>query len=214
MRQEDVRLPEMCPAPAKRRRKATREEITIEFTRKSIHLLIAFVPYILSLSKTLAVSLLVTGTVAYAVFEWLRMRGIKIPLVSMLTARATRLRDNGRFVTGPVTLGLGALLSVLLFDFVSASIAVYILAFGDSFSSLVGKTMGKIDLPFTRGKSLEGSLTCFIFSLITAYLMSGRLEAALVIAAVSTFVEAAPTKDWDNILLPLSAGIAASLLGL
>jgi len=214
MRQEDVQLPEICPAPAKQRKKATREEIRIEFTRKSIHLLIAFVPFLLSLSKTLAVSLLVAGTTAYAIFEWLRMRGINIPLVSMLTARATRLRDDGHFVTGPVTLGLGALLSVLFFDSISASIAVYILAFGDGFSSLVGKTVGRINLPFTRGKSVEGSLTCFIFSLITAYLMSGRLDAALVIAAVSTLVEAAPTKDWDNIILPLSAGLAASLLGL
>jgi len=214
MRQENVQIPEICPAPAKQRKKATSEEIAIEFTRKSIHLLIAFVPLLLSLSKPLTVSLLVAGTAAYAIFEQLRMKGIKIPLVSTLTAKATRLRDNGHFVTGPVTLGFGALLPILLFNPVSASIAIYILAFGDSFSSLVGKTVGRISLPLTRGKSVEGSLTCFIFSLIPAFLMSRRLGAALIIAAVSTLVEAAPTKDWDNILLPLSAGIAASLLGL
>ena len=214
MRQGNVQISEICPAPAKQRKKATREEIIIEFARKSIHLLIAFIPFILSLSKPLAVSLLVVGTSAYAIFEKLRMKGIKIPLISALTARATRLRDAGHFVTGPVTLGLGALLSVLLFAPIPASIAIYILAFGDGFSSLVGKTIGRIDMPFTRGKSVEGSLTCFIFSLISAFVMSGQFGAAFIIAAVSTFVEAAPTKDWDNIILPFSAGMAATLLGL
>jgi dolichol kinase len=214
MKQEDALLPEICPAPAKQRKKATREEIAIEFTRKSIHLLIAFVPFLLSLSKPLTIALLLAGTAVYAIFEQLRMKGIKIPIVSMLTARATRLRDDGHFVTGPVTLGLGALISVMVFDPISASIAVYILAFGDGFSSLVGKTVGRISLPLTRGKSVEGSLTCFVFSLISAFLVSGQLRAALIIAAVSTLVEAAPTKDWDNILLPLSAGVTATLLGL
>ncbi|MDP2791589.1 MAG: phosphatidate cytidylyltransferase [Rectinemataceae bacterium] len=196
------------------RKKATRQEVTIEFTRKSIHLLIAFVPYLSSLSRPMTIVLLAAGTVLYIVFETLRMRGIPIPLISRLTARAARLRDGDRFIMGPVTLGFGALLSLLVFKPLPASIAIYILAFGDSFSSLVGKTLGRIPMPYTRGKSVEGSLTCFTVSLISAYAMSRKLGASLVIAAVSTIVEAAPTKDWDNILLPLAAGLTATLLGL
>lgn len=194
--------------------KATREEIAIELTRKSIHLLIAFVPFLLSLSRPLAIALLAGGTAAYAIFETLRMKGISIPIVSALTAKAARLRDDGHFVIGPVTLGIGALLSVLLFEPGPASIAIYVLAFGDGFSSLVGKTLGKIRIPYTRGKSLEGSLTCFTVSMLSSLAVSGKAGPSLIIAAVSTIVEAAPTKDWDNILLPLAAGIAATILGL
>ena len=34
------------------------------------------------------------------------------------------------------------------------------LAFGGGLSRLVGKAFGRVRLPFTGGKSLEGSLTC------------------------------------------------------
>jgi phytol kinase len=214
MRLDNTGIPEVFTPSIKIRKKATSDEISIELTRKSIHLLIAFVPFLLSLSKPLTIFLLTGGTAFYALFETLRMKGINIPLISMLTVKARRIRDDGHFVTGPITLGIGALLSILFFNMLPASIAVYILAFGDSFSSLVGKTVGRINMPFTRGKSVEGSLTCFAVSLISAFAVSGRPGAALIIAAVSTFVEALPTKDWDNILLPLAAGLTATLLGI
>lgn len=214
MRQEYPVLPRSCAKPSSEKKKASRQEISIELTRKSIHLLIAFVPPLLYLSKSLTVLLLAGGIVGYVIFESLRMRGFSIPVISVLTVRAARLRDNGRFVTGPVTLGLGALLTVLIFPIKSASIAIYILAFADGLSSLVGKTIGRIRLPFTQGKSLEGSITCFISSFLPAYLISGRAGASLIIASISTLVEAAPTKDWDNILLPLAAGAAAMVMGI
>lgn len=214
MRQESVGIPEGYPPSFKVRKRATREEISIEITRKSIHLLIAFVPLLLSFSRPLTIVLLAAGTSAYTIFEIFRMKGIHIPVISMLTAKAARLRDAGNFVTGPVTLGLGALLCVLLFQAVPAYIAIYVLAFGDSFSSLIGKTMGKISMPFTHGKSVEGSLTCFTVSLISAFAITRKPGSSFLIAAVSTFVEALPTKDWDNILLPLAAGLTATILGL
>lgn len=187
-------------------------ELAIELTRKSIHLLIAFVPLLLSLSKPLTIVLLGGGIAAYCVFESLRMRGIRVPLVSELTARAARIRDAGRFVAGPITLGLGALASVLVFKPVPASIAIYILAFGDGFSSLVGKIAGRVRLPFTKGKSLEGSVTCFIVSFLSAYLVSRQALPSLAIALGATVTEALPTKDLDNIILPLAAGFIASLV--
>ncbi len=194
------------------RRRATREELIIEITRKSIHLVIAIVPTLLYFSRPLTIFLLASGTLLYALLETLRRRGINIPLISRITSRAARLRDAGRFVKGPITLGLGALLSVLLFSPLEASIAIYILAFGDSFSSLVGKTVGRIRMPFTKGKSLEGSLTCFVAAFVPTFIMSSSMSKSLVIALGATLVEALPTKDWDNILLPLATGALATLL--
>lgn len=192
----------------------SRDEIVIELIRKSIHLLIAFTPLLLSISKPLTLALLSSGIAAFAAFEALRMRGIRIPLISALTEKAARKRDAGRFVKGPITLGLGALLSALLFEPVPASVAIYILAFGDGFSSLVGKLFGHVRMPFTRGKSVEGSLTCLVVSMISAYAVSGKLGASAAVAAFATIVEALPAKDWDNILLPLAAGLMATLLGM
>ena len=192
----------------------SRDEIAIELIRKSIHLLIAFTPLLLSISKPLTLALLSSGIAAFAAFEALRMRGIRIPLISALTEKAARKRDAGRFVKGPITLGLGALLSALLFEPIPASVAIYILAFGDGFSSLVGKLFGHVRMPFTRGKSVEGSLTCLAVSMISAYAVSGKLGASAAVAAFATIVEALPAKDWDNILLPLAAGLMATLLGM
>jgi phytol kinase len=90
------------------------------------------------------------------------MEGYSVPIVSKVTALAARRRDGDRFVLGPITLGLGALLSLLLYPNPAASIAIYALAFGDGLSSLVGKSFGSVRIPFTGGKSLEGSLTCMV----------------------------------------------------
>ncbi len=199
-------------APPKNRGKASRQEISIELTRKSIHLLIAFVPLLRSISRTLAIATLAAGIVAYAIFEYLRMHGRKVPLISELTLRAARLRDSGRYVVGPITLGLGALISVLVFSPAVSDIAVYVLAFGDGLSSLAGKVIGRIRLPFSQGKSLEGSIVCFLASFLAALAVSRDLVNSLLIALAATAVEALPTQDWDNIILPVVTGIVATAL--
>ncbi|HEY9053858.1 MAG TPA: SEC59/DGK1/VTE5 family protein [Rectinemataceae bacterium] len=193
------------------RGKLSEKEKSIELTRKSIHLSISLAPFILSRSKSLIVALLVSGCTAYAVFETLRRQGLHVPLISELTSRAARFRDSGKFVLGPITLGIGALLPILLFDAPAASVAIYVLAFGDGLSSLVGKFVGGPRMPFTKGKTVAGSFTCFAVSFLSAFAVLGKAGSALIVAAVSTIVEAAPTKDWDNIILPLAAGLAAAV---
>jgi len=188
------------------------DEIRIEITRKSIHLLIALVPALASISRLWTELLLAAGIAFYTVCEALRMHGHSVPVISRITALAARRRDKGRFVKGPLTLGTGALLSLLIFAPQKASIAIYSLAFGDGLSSLVGKLFGRIRIPGTHGKSLEGSLTCFAAVFLSTLLVSGRALPALGVAAVAMVTEALPLKDFDNIVLPLVAGTAALLL--
>ncbi len=189
-----------------------REEIRIELLRKGIHLLIAFVPSIAGLSVRLALGLLGAGTLVYSLCEALRMSGLSVPLVSRITALAARRRDAGKFVLGPVTLGLGAMLALLLYPNPAASIAIYALAFGDGLSSLVGKTLGSVRLPFTRGKSLEGSLTCFAAVFLASLGETHKPLPSLLIALAATIVEAAPLKDFDNLVLPVLTGAVAVLV--
>jgi dolichol kinase len=189
-----------------------REELRIEILRKGIHLLIAFVPAIASMSQGLAVGLLSGGIIVYTACEGLRVNGYQVPLISRVTALAARRRDAGRFVLGPVTLGLGALLSLLLYPNPAASIAIYALAFGDGLSSLVGKTIGSIRLPFTGGKSLEGSLTCLTAVFVSSIALTGDATRSLTVAFAATLIEAIPTKDLDNIVLPVLTGVVAVIL--
>ncbi len=194
------------------RRFSIREELRIEILRKGIHLLIAFVPAIARYGQGLAMGVLSGGILLYTMCEMLRISGYRVPFISSVTALAARRRDGDRFVLGPVTLGLGALLSLLLYPDPAASIAIYALAFGDGLSSLVGKSIGSVRLPFTGGKSLEGSLTCMTAVFVSSMALTQDFIRSAAIAVVATLVEAAPTKDLDNIILPVLTGAVAVLL--
>lgn len=190
-----------------RKSRISQEELRIEVLRKGIHLLIALVPTAAGIvGNRSMLALLAVGTMIYAFCETLRMAGKTVPLVSRVTSLAARHRDAGKFVLGPVTLGIGAMLALMLYPNPAASIGIYTLAFGDGLSSLVGKLFGTVRLPFTGGKSLEGSMTCFIAVFVSAFALSGKALPSAAIAAIATITEAMPLKDLDNIVLPIVAG--------
>ncbi|MDR1443983.1 MAG: phosphatidate cytidylyltransferase [Treponema sp.] len=190
---------------------ASYREFRSEILRKSIHFLIGLSPLLAALSYPVTVILLSAGILGYVQMESLRLAGFKVPVVSNLTSMASRSRDRGRFVLGPVTLGLGALLALVLYPTPAASIAIYALAFGDGFASLVGRFFGRIRPSFLRGKSLEGSLACFTAVLAAAYQVSRDFRLALIAAFAATVTEALPLEDYDNLALPLVVGLVVSI---
>ena len=183
-------------------------EAKSEALRKSIHFLIALSPAMAAMSLSLTVVSLSAGVVAYTFMELLRLSGVRVPVVSSLTGMASRERDRGRFVFGPVTLGMGAAFALLLFPLPVASAGIFALAFGDGFAGLVGRLFGRVRPAFLFGKSLEGSAACFVATGISVYLMSQNHAVALTAAIVATAVEALPLEDYDNIVLPLVVGAA------
>jgi dolichol kinase len=189
-------------------------EFKAEILRKSIHFLIGLTPLLAGLNYSVAVILLLTGVLGYIKMESLRLAGVRVPLVSSLTDLASRSRDRGRFVLGPVTLGLGALLALLMYPSPAASIAIYALAFGDGFASLIGKLFGRLRPAFLRGKSLEGCAACFGAVLIAAHQVSHDYRIALAAALTAMVTEALPLEDYDNLVIPLAAGLAVSIVSL
>ena len=184
-----------------------------ELVRKAIHLMIAFVPTLASWNYMLTVSLLICGILTYTYSEFLRSKGKYVFLISDLTSIASRDRDKGHFVLGPITLGMGALLALLLYPHPSASIAIYALAFGDGLSSLAGKIFGDRKIPLTGGKTYAGSFTCFAAVFLVTFHLNGDLYKSVTIAIVATLIEALPSKDLDNIIIPIGTGYFAALLG-
>lgn len=183
-------------------------EFKTEAVRKSIHFLIALSPLMASFNRPMTVLFLAAGTLGYTCMEHLRLAGIKVPFVSSLTGMASRTRDMGHFVMGPVTLGLGAMLALMLYPSPAASIAIYALAFGDGFASLVGKFFGRLRPAFLCGKSIEGSLACFTAVFIAAFRVSSDYRTAFIAALTAASVEALPLEDYDNIALPVVVGFA------
>ena len=191
-----------------------KSELKTEIIRKSIHFLIALSPSMAAINKPFTVIFLMIGTLGYTIMETLRLSGVKVPVISSLTGMASRSRDIGRFVMGPVTLGLGSLLALLLYPSPAAAIAIYALAFGDGFASLVGRFFGKWRPAFLCGKSVEGSFACFTAVLLSAYAVSGNLQIALTAAITAMAVEALPLEDYDNLVLPITVGLAVQLASL
>ena len=200
----------IAAAEAINRPRSEAKPIRTEIIRKAIHLLVALVPVLATYNLYLTVGLLAGGTLLYVFAEKSRREGHRILFVSDLTIVASRDHDEGRFVMGPVTLGVGAMLALLLYPLAASTIAIYSLAFGDSVASLVGKSVKSVKIPFTGGKTIAGSAACFIVVFAVAYRLSGDLPASLVIGISASVFEALSVGDLDNIMLPVGTGFVAS----
>jgi phytol kinase len=189
------------------------DEIRTEIIRKSLHFLIALVPSIAFYVGTeVTFGLLSLGVLFYSFAEFFRYQGFRIPIISRLTELASRERDKNTFVLGPVTLGLGAMISIMLYPNPAAAVAVYALAFGDGFASLIGKLAGSIRIPFTGGKSVEGSVACFLAVLLPSAILLDSVVLGFTVAMFATIIEAIPSKDFDNILMPTAVGAFVMML--
>jgi len=186
-------------------------EIKAELVRKGIHVFIAVVPGLASLSLSNTALLLMVGILFYTVAESMRFLGFSLPMISSVTEAVLRRREQGRFALAPVTLGLGALLALILFPAPVAAAAIYALAFGDSVSSLVGKSLGRLRPAFLKGKSLEGSLACITTSFLAAFFVFREWKTALAVGIASLVIDALPLREFDNLFLPLAAGLGALL---
>jgi dolichol kinase len=132
--------------------------------------------------------------------------------VSKITVFVSHSRDKQRFVLGPITLGAGALWAIIFLPKEAYTIGIYALAFGDGFAGLIGRIFGRVRPKFLAGKSVEGSLACFIAVFISAELVTHNYTNALICAAAATLIEAIHTEDFDNILIPITIGVIAKFM--
>lgn len=188
------------------------EELQTELVRKTIHMAVALVPLAAEIHFQLTVAALVGGVLFYTWAEAQRLSGRSVILISGITRRASRMRDAEGFVLGPVTLGLGALLALMLYPVPASTLAIYALAFGDGFSSLVGKVLDSAEIPHTGGKTYAGSFACLIVVTAVSSGILGILPLAILLGITATVIELFPLRDLDNIILPFGVGLLAHYL--
>ncbi len=180
-----------------------------ELVRKSIHLCAALVPSLLSVARVPVLCALCAVLIFYCIAEFLRMKGISVFIVSVITETASRKRDENRFVLGPVFLALGVLITAVLFRPDAAAVGIYALAFGDGLASLAGKLFGITVIPHTAGKTVVGSLTCFTAIFLSTWAVCKDTFAALIIAVCGMCIELLPLKDFDNLIIPIALAAVA-----
>ena len=191
---------------------ASVEELLVEVFRKTIHLSSVLTVVFAERWYQLTVAGIAGISVLYCISELLRMRGHELYIIARITRYASRARDKGRFVLGPLTLAGGVLGALLLFPLHTAKIAIFALAFGDGLASLVGKRFGKIRLAFFKDKTVAGSVTCFAAVFLSAFVVSGSFLKSLVLGIAGAGIEMLPLKDYDNLLIPIAIGTLAMLL--
>jgi dolichol kinase len=159
--------------------------------------------------------LIALGVITFVVlaFELIRL---KVPVVNrwFLSFFKPLLRGGevSHFTGTGYTL-VGALIAFLVFPRDIAVVAVSFLAVGDAMATVVGKRIGKTRL-LGKGKTLEGSLTCFISCLMVGiiYYFIG-LDVGLLAIAVgalgAAIIEAIPLPFPlnDNLTIPVFAGL-------
>lgn len=182
-----------------------------EIVRKGIHMTVAFIPALSMFNSYLTLMLLISGTAFYLLSEYFRVNGNHVStFLSSITSIASRERDNG-ITLGPVTLALGSLLVLTTFNPTAAACGIYALAFGDGLSSVTGKLWGTVKIPFTKGKSVIGSLTCFFMIFLTTFGVTGIFSKSLIAAFTGAIAELIPVKDIDNLIIPFVVSMVIAL---
>lgn len=189
---------------------ATTKLLVRELIRKSIHICSAFTVLLAHFFFDFTIIFLVCGIVCYIVCEILRLSGIPVPVISALTEAASRKADEGKIVLGPITLGIGILLSLLLFDKSVAAVAIFAVSFGDGLASLVGKIYGHYRYKLIPKKTVAGSLACFLSVSLSSFFILMQPISAIIVGIVATIVELLPLKNLDNIAIPIIVGIVTA----
>lgn len=177
-----------------------------EIRRKLLHIIIALVPVFSQYIFITTLSVLFSIVVFYLISEFLRVNGLSFPLLGLVTKSSIRKREERGIAFGPITLILGAAFSILIFPKEIASAVIWIVAFSDAAATLVGKSIGKIRIPYNRQKSVEGSLAALAVAIICGCIFL-PIAPALIAAFVACFIESLPLRAADNLLMPVGAGL-------
>jgi phytol kinase len=131
------------------------------------------------------------------------------------------IERSGKGNLGTVYFPISLLILVLMTYLVEPSkslnyigaLGILILGYGDGFAAIIGKKFGKTKLIF--GKSLEGSITFYVASLLVVIvvlfiyqpMLSNTLLIVLLLPLFATLIELITPAGLDNLTIPL--GVAA-----
>jgi len=184
-----------------------------EILREAIHISGFAVPFVciyLFNSRLVSLSLFLV-TILYAVSELARTKGINVPVFSTITRKAAAPNPEiNHFVTAPMFFAISIMLTLLIFPTSIAYTSIAVLTLGDGFASIFGNTLGKIPLFFNQKKKLEGTFSGFTCAFLGSTLFVDPTKALLA-ATVGMLAECLPSPIDDNLMTPLTAGLALTI---
>ncbi|GAB1545203.1 phosphatidate cytidylyltransferase [Scytonema sp. NUACC21] len=132
----------------------------------------------------------------------------------------TRTGDRGELLKGPLYFVIvGALCGTLLYKTFPGIVAMATLGWGDGIAPMVGSRFGKIKYAILSHKTLEGSLSMFVFAFAASVffvwlLLPEQLNfmRIFLLSLIATVAEGCSPKEVDNILIPVAVVTVANFL--
>jgi len=178
-----------------------------ELRRKVLHGTAALVPLLLWFAPQAVAPVLIVAAALYAAAEGLRLNGVQVPVLTWFWRSVLRQREQRVLAAGPLTMALGVGWSLFFYPSRVACACIFILAFADSAACVVGERWGRLRLPYSHRKTLEGTLAGALIGICAASVFVEPFSA-LAGGAVAGFVESLNLRDWDNFWVPAAAGLA------
>lgn len=180
--------------------------IRLESKRKLIHLSALSIPilyYLIPEDISKPALLLITG--GFVLVEVLRLKFRSLRILFMNVAHSLIRAHELTTFTGSTYLLISSSLCVLLVRKEIAIASISYLILGDSMAAIIGKRYGRIKI---FGKTLEGSLACFVTCLVIGAIIP-RIDfgIALAGAAAASLVELLPIPIDDNLRIPLISAL-------
>ena len=115
------------------------------------------------------------------------------------------------FATSPTLFALSIFIALTLYPPQTGFAAITILTLGDGTARLVGKKFGRRVLPHNKAKKLEGTVAGILLS-AAASLLFVSPSKAIAASITGMIVETIPLPINDNILIPLVAAVALTVI--
>lgn len=184
-----------------------------EISRKTAHLLLSFtwVIYLVFFQGTMHLVLV-------------SLLGVLIITTGLVTNKLKMLQrekeaDNkGVFLYALSQLFLSIIITIYPSTLVVCTYGFFCMGIGDGVAALIGIRFGRKTQIFKNGKSLAGSIGCFLFSFMAMTVVSVVMQAPffawkmVVLALVATLVEFWAGK-YDNIIIGMAVTGIGTLLG-
>ena len=190
-----------------------------ELKRKFFHLSVVFIPilHLTGLPRTIILALFSIFVVLIIPLDFYRRKHPEFVLNRYV--RKSEYNQMASFI--PII--IAGYLLYLIFDWRITTYALFVAALGDAAAALVGIRYGKHRLPFTTGKSIEGTIGGFLVGLIVVFILdlldtSGNYPLALFapLFVVATDLIENPPNNFlsDNFLNPILCGVYFWLIGI
>jgi phytol kinase len=140
----------------------------------------------------------------------------------------TRTGDRREILRGPLIYGIMFVALTIIFwkDSAIGIVALMVLCGGDGFADIIGKRIKSDQIPWSKLKTVAGSIAMLLGSFILSWLviyvfhMVGNLQVVwsrfipslFVICVISTLVESIPLKDYDNLTVTMTAVLLGLIL--